>query len=143
MKYGIDINRNNILIKIKEGIITRGHWVVDLTKEKAVKKGDLVFKKALLANITEIDYYIGVEFSDSISELQIYWGDNIDVKKIYEEMKNMLYEKDKIIINEDIKELYLVKNINAPAIYIRIPCKYEEKFNYEYLDKFTNLILNI
>lgn len=132
MKYGIDINNTRILNAISQGLKETGNFVVDLSKNQNKNMGKNLLEKVLIANITNIDFYVGIEFKKDISICEIFYDRNSKV--CCEMVENLLKDNLKKTICEKGEHLYLLKNINAPGLYIRVPLENEEimeKLNIE------------
>ena len=79
MKYGIDINNTRILNAISQGLKETGNFVVDLSKNQNKNMGKNLLEKVLIANITNIDFYVGIEFKKDISICEIFYDRNSKV----------------------------------------------------------------
>lgn len=132
MKYGLDVNNKNILDEIINYIKDSGDFMVNLSEEdvdynKNINYGKILRKKVLKSNVTNIDFYFKIEFVDKIQGIYIYYSPN---KKI-EEVINSNIEKlmnDRVLIErKEGENLYLLKNINALGIVLKIPEKLIEK----------------
>lgn len=132
MKYGLDVNNKNILDEIINYIKDSGDFMVNLSEEdvdynKNINYGKVLRKKVLKSNVTNIDFYFKIEFVDKIKDIYIYYSPN---KKI-EEVINSNIEKlmtDRVLIErKEGENLYLLKNINALGIVLKIPEKLIEK----------------
>lgn len=132
MKYGLDVNNKKILDEIINYIKDSGDFMVNLSDEdvdynKNINYGKVLRKKALKSNVTNIDFYFKIEFVDKIKDIYIYYSPN---KKI-EEVINSNIEKlmtDRVLIErKEGENLYLLKNINALGIVLKIPEKLIEK----------------
>lgn len=134
MKIGVDVNNQELckvaLCKIKES----GNVIVDLTVEKWINRGEEVFRKVLLGNITNIDFYIGIEFIKSSETYKIFYSYNEFSKTCSAKIKKSLSCKNINVVCEDGSHLYLIKNMNSPGIYIMIPFKNNNE-NIEILEK--------
>lgn len=143
MKFGVDVN-NEYLCKIMlDKIKDNGHIVVDLTEEKWANKGQEVFKKVLLGNITNINFYVGIDFRNGNEEYEILYS-NDEISKTYSlKIEESLSSE---IVNISCKEgnnLYLIKNMNCPGIYIRVPLKKNNEDNVFIIDKFIQKIIDL
>jgi len=143
LKFGIDVNQEYLCKRTLEKIKEKGHTIVDLTVEKWPNKGQEVFKKVLLANITNIDFYIGIEFIEYNEEYKIFYSDNECSKICSFKIKESLKVKSENIICEDGNHLYLIKNMNSPGIYIVIPLKENKKENIEIIDNLIEKLIEV
>ncbi|GAB6167640.1 hypothetical protein JCM1393_01000 [Clostridium carnis] len=143
MKYGIDINNLNVLKAISERMKDSGHYIVDFSQEASSNKGQLVFRKTLLANITNVDFYLCMEFEDKLLEYEIFYDDNNLSKICSEKIKKLLSLKNEKIIYDVGTHLYLVKNINAPTLYIRIPKEDIGLIEERYIDSIVDILIDI
>lgn len=143
MKFGIDVN-NEYLCKIMlDRMKCAGHITVDLTAEKWTNKGQEVFKKVLLANITNINFYIGIDFSKYNEKYEIFYSNN-ELSKDYSLKVEGILSCEMINVTcEDGSHLYLIKNMNCPGIYIRAPLKENNEDNIIMIDKFVEKIIDL
>lgn len=141
MKFGIDVNIEKLCNIVIEKIKGNGYIAVDLTWEKWLNKGQEVFKKVLLANITNIDFFIGIEFIKNYNECRIFYSNNELSKACSIKIKKILSEDIDNIICEDGNCLYLIKNIDSPGIYIRIP-EGRNDYNIKIIEKIIDQLIN-
>ena len=140
MKYGIDINNTRILNAISQGLKETGNFVVDLSKNQNKNMGKNLLEKVLIANITNIDFYVGIEFKKEISICEIFYDRNSKV--CCEMVENLLKDNLKKTICEKGEHLYLLKNINAPGLYIRVPLENEEIMEKLNIEGIVNILAN-
>ncbi|MDB1940358.1 hypothetical protein [Clostridium tertium] len=140
MKYGIDINNTRILNAISQGLKETGNFVVDLSKNQNKNMGKNLLEKVLIANITNIDFYVGIEFKKDISICEIFYDRNSRV--CCEMVENLLKDNLKKTICEKGEHLYLLKNINAPGLYIRVPLENEEIMEKLNIEGIVNILAN-
>ncbi|EEH97354.1 MAG: hypothetical protein E7D28_06300 [Clostridium sp.] len=140
MKYGIDINNTRILNAISQGLKETGNFVVDLSKNQNKNMGKNLLEKVLIANITNIDFYVGIEFKKDISICEIFYDRNSKV--CCEMVENLLKDNLKKTICEKGEHLYLLKNINAPGLYIRVPLENEEIMEKLNIEGIVNILAN-
>lgn len=140
MKYGIDINNTRILNAISQGLKETGNFVVDLSKNQNKNMGKNLLEKVLIANITNIDFYVGIEFKRDISICEIFYDRNSKV--CCEMVENLLKDNLKKTICEKGEHLYLLKNINAPGLYIRVPLENEEIMEKLNIEGIVNILAN-
>lgn len=143
MKFGIDINNRKMLITIVEKMKEKGHWVVDLSNEASGNRGQIVFRKALLANLTNIDFYMGIEFVDKLPIYEVFYDENILSETCCNEIKKLFSGLNKELNCTGQSNLYLVKNTKSPAIYIKIPMSDKGIIESDYLDKLIEILLKI
>lgn len=134
LKYGIDVNNELACKIVVEKIKENGNVVVDLTVEKWNNRGQEVFKKVLLANITNIDFYVGIEFVKNIDKYKVFYSDNEYSKRYSLKIFNKLNTKVNNSILEDGKHLYLIKNMSCPGIYIKIPINDKDDENIKVIN---------
>jgi hypothetical protein len=140
VKYGIDINNTRILNAISQGLKETGNFVVDLSKNQNKNMGKNLLEKVLIANITNIDFYVGIEFKKDISICEIFYDRNSKV--CCEMVENLLKDNLKKTICEKGEHLYLLKNINAPGLYIRVPLENEEIMEKLNIEGIVNILAN-
>ena len=140
MKYGIDINNTRILNAISQGLKETGNFVVDLSKNQNKNMGKNLLEKVLIANITNIDFYVGIEFKKDISICEIFYDRNSKVCCVM--VENLLKDNLKKTICEKGEHLYLLKNINAPGLYIRVPLENEEIMEKLNIEGIVNILAN-
>lgn len=142
MKYGIDINNERIFNDISEGLKNKGNFIVDLT-ENRITTGRTLLKKVLIANVTNIDFYFAIDFKNEISRCEIFYDEYSASKVCAEKLTNILSRKFPNISCEKGEYLYLVKNINAAVLYIRLPAGDEDKFEKMVLENLINILDSI
>jgi hypothetical protein len=120
MKYGLDVNDNFILQSLIKVLESKGHFIVNLSTLKDKNVGALLYKKTLIANVTKIDVYLGIETVKSDEESKIYFNEFLKSSEIRRKIINILQKISKKEILEDNTKLYLSKNINSLVIYCRI-----------------------
>lgn len=141
MKYALDINCDDILKILLDRLLKDGDFIINLSNLKDKKIGKILKKKALISNTTNIDFYIGIDFSD-ISECKIYCDYNEESKKIYETINDNL--KNILDIKLEVGEsLYILKNTSAPAIYIKLPLENKDEMKNIYIDSIYKALLKI
>ncbi len=125
MKYGIDINSERILSFISEKLKERGHFIIDLTDKNNINNGKSLLKKVIISNVTNVDFFLAIDFKKEITVPVIFYEDNyseIFVKEFIE----VFGDKFKNISCKNGKHLYLVKNIKASVVYITFSTKDKE-----------------
>lgn len=120
MKYGLDVNNNFILQALIKVLESKGHFIVNLSTLKDKNIGALLYKKTLIANVTKIDVYLGIETIKSDEENKIYFNEFLKSSEIRRKIINILQQISEKEILEDNTELYLSKNINSLVIYCKI-----------------------
>lgn len=143
MKYGIDINDTRVLNAISQGLKERGNFIVDLSENLNKNIGKNLLEKVLIANITNIDFYVGIEFKKDISKCEIYYDKNIDSKVCCEMVENLFKDNLRNTTCEKGEHLYLLKNTNAPGVYIKVPLENEEIIEKLYIEGIVNILANI
>lgn len=132
MKYGLDVNNKNILDEILNYIKDNGDFMVNLSEEdveynKNINYGKILRKKVLKSNVTNIDFYFKIEFLDKIEGIYIYYCPNKKIEEVINSNIEKLMKEPILIERKDGKNLYLLKNINALGIVLKIPEKLIEK----------------
>ncbi|AYE35374.1 hypothetical protein [Clostridium septicum] len=143
MKVGIDINNRKILLTVVEKMKERGHWVVDLSNEERGNKGQIVFRKTLLANVTKVDFYMGIEFVDNISKYELFYDENFLSEVCCNELKKVITRLNKELNCIGGSNLYLVKNTNSPAVYMKIPMEDRDIIEDYCLDEIIEILLKM
>lgn len=140
MKFGVDVNKEELNKRALEIIKDNGHLIVDLTLEKWANKGQEVFKKVLLATITNVEFYIGIEFTESEEDCKIFYSNN-EISKIFSlKIKGSLNSEIKNVICENGNHLYLIRNMECPGLYIKAPLTIDKKKNMKVIDLITKEI---
>ncbi|MBS5950454.1 MAG: hypothetical protein KIC47_09055 [Clostridium sp.] len=132
MKYGLDINNKNILDEILNYIKDSGDFMVNLSEEdvdynKNINYGKILRKKVLKSNVTNIDFYFKIEFLDKIEGIYIYYSPNKKIEAVINSSIEKLMKEPVTIEKKEGENLYLLKNINALGIVLKIPEKLIEK----------------
>lgn len=140
MKYGIDINNDEILNIISEGLKRRGNFIVNLTQKENINYGKKLLKKALIANVASVDVYFSIDFKSGNENLEILYSEYNDSKIRAENLKKTLDKKFENVLCKKGDYLYLIKNIDAPVICLRIPSIYEQKFQNINFDQIINIL---
>ena len=116
MKYGIDINSEIILNFISENLKERGNFIVDLTDKNNVNNGKSLLKKVIVANVTNIEFYLAIDFRKETSLPVIFYKDNYS-KVFAKNFIEVFRDSFENISCECGKHLYLIKNIKASVVY--------------------------
>lgn len=132
MKYGLDINNKNILDEILNYTKDSGDFMVNLSEEdvdynKNINYGKILRKKVLKSNVTNIDFYFKIEFLDKIEGIYIYYSPNKKIEAVINSSIEKLMKEPVTIEKKEGENLYLLKNINALGIVLKIPEKLIEK----------------
>ncbi|MGL5353651.1 MAG: hypothetical protein ACRDA5_10040 [Clostridium sp.] len=143
MKYGIDVNNELLSKRVLEKIKAGGHVVVDLTTEKWSNRGQEVFKRVLLGNITSIDFYLGIEFVLNEDECKILYSNNEYAKNHALKIEKKLSSDFTSIICQEGENLYLIKNMDCPGIYIKMSLSEKVEENIERIDKIIEELIDI
>lgn len=141
MKYCLDINSKEVLEFIDKELENKGYFIVCLNEFEFLNKNKSIKKKSLIVNIIGIDFYFIIEFKNNIEKYEIYYSNFERSIKLSEKIKYILNNEN--IIYENGEKFYLVKNINAPTIYIRIPIKYKKDFIKKYMVLIKESLINI
>lgn len=132
MKYGLDVNNKNILDEIINYIKDSGDFMVNLSEEdvdynKNINYGKILRKKVLKSNVTNIDFYFKIEFVDKIQGIYIYYSSNKKIEEVINSNIEKLIKESVLIERKEGENLYLLKNINALGIVLKIPENLIEK----------------
>lgn len=132
MKYGLDVNDKNILDEIINYIKESGDFMVNLSDEdvdynKNINYGKILRKKVLKSNVTNIDFYFKIEFLDKIEGIYIYYSHNEKIEGVINSSIGKLIKGPVLIEKKKGENLYLLKNINAIGIVLKISEKLIEK----------------
>lgn len=140
MKFGIDINNNEIFSFVSEKLKDKENFVVDLRRNKNISYGKALLKKVLIANITNVDVYFEVNFKGENKDIEIFYNayksSKIKAEKIKEKL-NRKFHNANCIKDEN---LYLLKNINAEVIYLRVPIIYILDFDEKMLEEIIGVL---
>lgn len=121
MKLGIDINNSEITIDVVEKLKNEGHYVIDMSVVNSKNIGDRLHKKVILANSSKIDFYINLSMDNVVSLVEIYYKESENTKKFCSLFIDRLVDYE--VEEKGLKcgeELYLIKNILAPTVVIKI-----------------------
>lgn len=140
MKYGIDINSQEISNFISENLKARGNFIVNFTERNNIVTGSALLRKVLLAYITNIDFYFIIEFSDNLSFSEIFYSQCNSAEDMGKKLLCILNDIFENIVCKNGEHLYLIKNINAPVVYIKLPIKEKEKIQELIMYKIINLL---
>lgn len=140
MKFGIDINNNEIFSFVSEKLKDKENFVVDLRSNKNMSYGKALLKKVLIANITNIDIYFEVNFKEENNSIEIFYNSYNSSKIKAEKIKEKLSEKFHNANCSKDENLYLLKNINAEVIYLRVPVIYILDFEEKILEEMIGVL---
>jgi len=143
VKYGLDINNEEVSNFISENLKARGNFIVNFTERNNIVTGSILLSKVILAYITNIDFYFIIEFKEDISFGEIYYSPCKVSKDIGENLLNIFHEEFENIICENGEHLYLIKNIKAPVIYVKLPIKEKEEIEELVMYKIIDLLVSI
>lgn len=144
MKYGIDINNEKILSFISEKLKEKGNFIIDFTDKNNKNNGRALLKKVLIANVTNIDFYFAIDFKNDISFAEILYDEHHCSKVFAQELANFLESKFINIICKIDNHLYLIKNIEAPVVYVSFPMSDKEEIEDLLIDnKIIDILLRI
>ncbi|MBK1809180.1 hypothetical protein JHL18_00770 [Clostridium sp. YIM B02505] len=145
MKYGLDIENKIISSYVNGRLIKNGHSVVNFQADNNKSFGEVLFRKALLANQTRVDLYINVEKQQAEFDLV-----DIYVSKSERIFNLLLQFRDKMkaigfdeVNVKDGSSLYLCKKIKAPSVIIRIKSHAIDIGAKEFEEKLADGLINI
>lgn len=121
MKVALDINNEEVLLAISNVFKRDGNLVVDLSNQQGSNKGEIVFKKALLANTTRVDLFVGIKLVEDDDIWTIFYDNSLKSKNIALKILDEVNSCYSDIRCNNGSNYYLLKNTKAPAIYLRIP----------------------
>lgn len=120
MKYGLDIENKFVSSYVNERLINSGHSIVNFQTDNNKLFGEVLFRKALLANQTRVDLYVNVENRQAEVDLvDIYvnrgeWVINF-LEQFRDKIKSIGFNEVNV---KDGSSLYLCKKIKAPSLII-------------------------
>lgn len=121
MKIGIDINNSDISRAVRNQLKNKDYYIVDMSLERKNLIGEEVFKKTILANISNLDFLISVEINKGNNNIYIYY-ENKKLSKLFS--KEFIKCADNIGVNSiklsNGEEFYLIKNTKCPTVIIKI-----------------------
>lgn len=121
MKIGIDINNSDISRAVRNQLKNKDYYIVDMSLERKNLIGEEVFKKTILANISNLDFLISVEINKGNNNIYIYY-ENKKFSKLFS--KEFIKCADNIGVNSielsNGEEFYLIKNTKCPTVIIKI-----------------------
>lgn len=145
LKYGLDIENKVVSSYVNERLIKDGHSVVNFQEDNNKLFGEVLFRKALLANQTRVDLYINIENQQTEVDLvDIYvskseWILNLLVQ-FRDKMKSIGFDEVNI---KDGASLYLCKKIKAPSLIIRIKSHAIDISSKEFKKELADWLINI
>lgn len=124
MKIGIDINNSDISRAVRNQLKNKDYYIVDMSLEEKKLIGEEVFKKTILANISNLDFLISVEINKGNDNIYIYYENKVLSKSFSKEFKKCADD----IENSDIElsngeEFYIIKNTKCPTVIIKMNLK--------------------
>ncbi len=144
MKYGIDINSEKILSFISEKLKGEGSFIIDFTEKNNKNNGRALLKKVLIANVTNIDFYFAIEFKNDISFAEILYDEHYCSKVFAQKLVDLLESKFINIVCKIDNHLYLIKNIEAPVVYVSFPMSDKEEIENFLIDnKIIDILMTI
>ena len=144
MKYGIDINSEKILSFISEKLKGEGSFIIDFTEKNNKNNGRALLKKVLIANVTNIDFYFAIEFKNDIPFAEILYDEHYCSKVFAQKIVNLLESKFINIVCKIDNHLYLIKNIEAPVVYVSFPMNDKEEIENLLIDnKVIDILMGI
>ncbi|MPQ45277.1 hypothetical protein [Clostridium tarantellae] len=125
MRYAIDIMDESIKKEIISELISLGHVVIDCSDKDSMSLGENLYKKVLLSNSIKPTYFIRFKEDLGDKDKIEFYGDESVLTNILsldlEEIVNNL-KLEQICIKSG-KELYLIKNLYAICIIVRLVTK--------------------
>lgn len=143
MKYGLDVNNKFILQSLIKVLESKGHFIVNLSTLKDKNIGALLYKKTLIANITKVDVYLGIETIKNNEESKIYFNEFLRSEEIRRKIINVLQKISEKDILEDNQQLYLSKNINSLVIYCKIKIIEDNVIKDKVMERLIEILDNI
>ncbi|MDV4152672.1 hypothetical protein R0131_17730 [Clostridium sp. AL.422] len=143
MKYGIDINSEKISSFITDKLKSKGNFIVNFNEKNSISTGRTLLKKVLIAYITKIDFYFAIDFKENIVASEIFYSECDCSILIGRKLLNIFDDILQEVICEKGEHLYLIKNIDAPVVYIRIPLEEKEKLEEFVINKIITLLESI
>lgn len=143
MKFGIDINNNEIFSVISEKLKKKENFVVDLRRNKNISYGKALLKKVLIANVTNVDIYFEVNFKSENKDIELLYNSYKSSKIRAEKIKENLDKKFHNVLCSKDEKLYLLKNINAEVIYLKVPIIYILDFDEKILEEMIEVLSEV
>ncbi|MGL5646774.1 MAG: hypothetical protein ACRDDY_02895 [Clostridium sp.] len=121
MKIGLDSNikrfSGNVVDSLKERF-----FIIDMFVEKKRNEGYEIHRRALEANSSKLDLFIGVYLEEGIGNGTVIYYDKTILSSflasyIYDNLREIYKEKN-LYLREGGNKFYLLKEIQAPAILI-------------------------
>ncbi|GFZ31759.1 hypothetical protein CSC2_22850 [Clostridium zeae] len=145
MKYGLDIENKVVSSYVNESLIKNRHSVVNFQEDSNKLFGEVLFRKALLANQTRVDLYINVESQKSeVDLMDIYVSKDERILdflvKFKDKMKSIGFDEVNV---KDGSSLYLCKKIKAPSLIIRIKSRAIDIGAKEFEKELADWLINI
>ncbi|GFP75045.1 hypothetical protein [Clostridium fungisolvens] len=145
MKYGLDIENKVVSSYVNERLIKNRHSVVNFQEDSNKLFGEILFRKALLANQTRVDLYINIENKQTEVDLvDIYVSKSEGILnslvQLRDKMKSIGFDEVNI---RDGSSLYLCKKIKAPSVIIRIKSHTIDIGTEEYAKELSDWLINI
>ncbi|GKU25564.1 hypothetical protein [Clostridium folliculivorans] len=145
MKYGLDIENKVVSSYVNKRLIRNGHSVVNFQEDNNKLFGEVLFRKALLANQTRVDLYINIENQQTevdLVDIYVSKGEWIlsFLLELREKMKSIGFDEVNI---KDGASLYLCKKIKAPSLIIRIKSSTIDIGAKEFEKELADWLINI
>lgn len=121
MKVGIDIDNVDISRAVINELKNEGYYVVNMSLDKCEPIGQEVFKKAILANSAKLDFFLLIKTQSNQNNIHVYYKNNTLSKYFSIKFIKLLnkFGINNLRINKG-EEFYLIKNINAPTVIIKL-----------------------
>lgn len=124
MKIGLDSNDRELISSMVQTLRDEKFFLVDMSVERRKNEGYEIYKKAILANATRLDLFIGVYLKNEINkkeEIVVFYDDTFLGKYfsnyIYDNLR-IEYGKENLSIRSG-ENFYLLKTIKAPSLIIK------------------------
>ena len=145
MKYGLDIEDKNIYSFVNEMLMKNGNITVNLTFDRNMKFGEILFKKALLANQTRVDLYLNIK--DEVKDvdlIDVYVSNENELLTFLHTFKRKMEEIGfQEVSIKDGSQLYLCRKIQAPTIIMNIKSHLIDISKGEFCKLLSECLINI
>ncbi|QAA34030.1 hypothetical protein [Clostridium manihotivorum] len=145
MKYGLDIENKDISSFVNDMLMKNGHATVNFTFDKNMKFGEMLFKKALLANQTRVDLYLNIkdEVKD-VDVIDVYVSNEDELLTFLHIFKRKMEEIGfQEVCIRDGSELYLCKKVEAPTVIMNIKSHLIDISKGEFCKALSECLINI
>jgi hypothetical protein len=125
MKYGIDIDNRYLRNKIAKELREKDHVVIIMNDIEYSGFGDMLLKKAILANQSKVDIYLYLDVIEGEEEVIRIFGDGSILSKSF--YNKLIFKKEKLNFKVlDYKKdmsYYIVANIENSVVYVEVMTK--------------------